>query len=77
MGLYPMYVELPGFEVAGNDGKFYPAKAVVNQFGNTMEVWSDQVEAPEYLRYAFKNYIQGSLYNGSGLPASSFRTDTF
>ena len=77
MGLYPMYVELPGFEVAGNDGKFYTAKAVVNQFGNTMEVWSDQVEAPEYLRYAFKNYIQGSLYNGSGLPASSFRTDTF
>lgn len=77
MGLYPMYVELPGFEVAGNDDKFYPAKAVVNQFGNTMEVWSDQVEAPEYLRYAFKNYIQGSLYNGSGLPASSFRTDTF
>ena len=77
MGLYPMYVELPGFEVAGSDGKFYPAKAVVNQKGNSMEVWSNQVETPIYLRYAFKNYIQGSLYNGYMLPASSFRTDTF
>ena len=76
MGLYPMFVELPGFEVAGNDGKFYPAKAMINQFGNFVEVWSNQVEHPVHWRYAFKNYIKGSLYNGSGLPASSFRTDT-
>ena len=52
-------------------------EAVVNQKGNSMEVWSNQVETPIYLRYAFKNYIQGSLYNGYMLPASSFRTDTF
>ena len=77
MGLYPMYVELPGFEVAGEDGTFYPAKAIVNQYGPTLELSSDQIKTPVYVRYGFKNFLQGSLFNGNGLPASSFRTDDF
>jgi len=35
------------------------------------------VDQPVAVRYAFKDYIKGTLYNMSGLPASSFRTDNW
>ncbi|SHE81352.1 sialate O-acetylesterase [Mariniphaga anaerophila] len=77
IGLYPRLVELEGFQIAGKDGKYVTAKAVVNNFGNTIEVWSDDVKEPYYVRYGFKNFLKGSLFNAHGLPASSFRTDDF
>ena len=75
LGLYPMFKNLEGFELAGENKEFYPAKAVVPNFGNVLEVSSDDVPSPKYVRYGFRNYLTGSLYNGEGLPASSFRTD--
>lgn len=74
-GLYPMFVELEGFEVAGEDKKYFPAKAVVTNFWNKIEVSSIEVERPRYVRYGFRNYVKGSLYNAYGLPAGSFRSD--
>jgi len=33
------------------------------------------VPQPVAVRYAFKDFIVGDLFNTEGLPASSFRTD--
>lgn len=63
------------FEIAGADHKFYPAKARITN--NGLEVESDSVQAPVAVRYAFKDWVVGDLYNTYGLPASSFRTDNW
>lgn len=60
-----------GFEVAGKDGIYHPAKASVQ--GETVVVSSPVVEAPVCVRYAWKPYPDDAdLKNGAGLPASSF-----
>ena len=66
---------LSGFEIAGRDGVFYPAQGNVEM--NTAVLWSEQVTAPVFLRYAWKNYCKANLYGASGLPAAPFRTDQF
>ena len=69
--------ELENFEIAGADKIFHPAKANILYPDGTVEVWSDGVKEPVAVRYAFKNWVEGDLYNTEGLPASSFRTDDF
>ncbi len=65
---------LTAFEIAGADHVFHEANAViVNK--KEVEVHSAEVKKPVAVRYAFKNWVSGSLYNAGGLPASSFRTD--
>lgn len=61
------------FEIAGKDRVFYTANVEIQ--GNEIVVWSDKVSNPVAARYAFKAWCTGDLYNGAGLPASSFRTD--
>ncbi|NQY10858.1 MAG: sialate O-acetylesterase [Flavobacteriales bacterium] len=66
--------EIKGFEIAGEDKVFYPATAKI--FGRSkVLVKSDQVKEPVAVRYAWSNWVEGTLFNGSLLPASSFRTD--
>lgn len=72
-GLYA-YDELTGFEIAGEDKVFYPAMAKIVK-GTTIFVKSDKVKKPVAVRYAWTNWIQGTLYDSNLLPASSFRTD--
>lgn len=64
-----------GFEIAGEDGIFYPADGRIE--ADTVILRSEQVSEPAYLRYAWKNYCRPNLYGASGLPAAPFRTDTF
>lgn len=64
---------LLNFEIAGIDKKFYPAKAKIT--GGKVEASSPDVKKPVAVRYAFKDYIVGELFNTEGFPASSFRTD--
>jgi sialate O-acetylesterase len=64
-----------GFQVAGRDGIFRDAQAVVA--GDTVVVSSPEVRRPEHVRYAWKNFALANLYNGAGLPAEPFRTDNF
>lgn len=73
--LAPLGDELPGFEVAGADRVFHPAKAKIEQGKGRLIVWSDEVAVPVAVRYAFRNYAEASLFNTFGIPASSFRTD--
>ncbi|MDT0648013.1 sialate O-acetylesterase [Zunongwangia sp. F260] len=75
-GFYSENDELKGFEVAGSDKKFHPAQAIINR-NKTITVSSEEVKKPVAVRYAFKNCIEGTLYNTYGLPASSFRTDSW
>jgi sialate O-acetylesterase len=62
--------ELAGFEVAGADGKFVPARARIE--GNTVVATSESVAEPVYVRYGWANSPQCNLFNGEGLPASPF-----
>jgi sialate O-acetylesterase len=59
-----------GFEVAGPDGVFVPATASIT--GETVTLASPSVPSPQFVRYAWPNFTKASLYNGAGLPASTF-----
>lgn len=66
--------ELSEFAIAGSDKKFVWAKAKIE--GGKVVVWSDEVTAPQYVRYAWAdNPVNPNLCNKEGLPASPFRTD--
>lgn len=65
--------ELTGFEIAGADQKFYPAKAIIA--GSVINVSADAVKMPVAVRYAFQDFTKATLFSNEGLPVSSFRTD--
>ena len=65
---------LKQFAIAGANQQFVWANAKIE--GNTVVVWSDTINNPVAVRYAWANNPEGAnLYNKEGLPASSFRTD--
>jgi sialate O-acetylesterase len=66
---------LAAFEVAGADKVFYPATARIT--GKGVVVQSAQVREPVAVRYAYKDWVVGDLYNVEGLPAVPFRTDNW
>jgi len=74
-GLSSFGKNLSAFEIAGEDKVFYPAKATIVSEG--VKVQSDHVKVPVAVRYAFKDWVVGDLYNTEGFPASSFRTDNW
>ena len=74
-GLYS-FNDLEGFEVAGADKVFYPAEAKIINRKNVL-VKSEKVPNPVAVRYAWRNWIVGTLYGTNLLPASSFRTDNW
>ncbi len=76
LGLSPMGADIPGFEIAGPDRKFVPAKARRDpKHGDVVEVWSESVSEPVAVRYCWHNWSVGGLYNNFGIPAGPFRTD--
>jgi sialate O-acetylesterase len=66
--------QVVGFTLAGDDGKFYPATAVIEGTDRVM-VTCPQVPAPKAVRYAFQNFPITNLWNKEGLPAGPFRSD--
>lgn len=64
---------LTGFEIAGDDKVFHPASAVISN-NNEVLVTSAKVSNPKEVRYGWKSWVVGSLFDTNGLPASSFRT---
>lgn len=74
-GLYAGGKDLTLFEIAGEDKVFHAASAKIT--GTGVRVWSDEVKNPVAVRYAFKDWFTGELFNTEGLPASSFRTDNW
>ena len=70
------------FELAGADGKYYAAEAVIGEDGKTVELTSSNVASPVYARYFCvydstwtNNYPVGNLVSSSGLPTSPFITN--
>jgi sialate O-acetylesterase len=73
-GLVARGGELRSFAIAGADKRFVWAKARIEN--NRVMVWSEQVQNPVAVRYAWADNPAGAnLYNEEGLPASPFRTD--
>lgn len=64
---------LQGFEIAGDDHRFFPAKATIE--GQTVLVSSGQLKAPKYVRYGWANAPVANLFNQAGLPASPFTSE--
>ncbi len=74
-GLVAKGGKLSRFAIADETGKYVWANAIIKD--NKVIVWSDDVEHPLYVRYAWAdNPEDANLYNKEGLPASPFTTDT-
>ena len=72
----PLVVEGPecvGFEIAGEDRKFYPAKATVES--GKVVLSAKEVKHPVAVRFGFYNAAIGNLFGDNGLPVAPFRTD--
>jgi sialate O-acetylesterase len=63
---------LTGFELAGEDGNFIKADAMLS--GNEVIVTSPVIRKPVFVRYCWRNGSTASLFNSDGLPALQFRT---
>ena len=77
LGLSPRRVDIDGFELAGEDGVFYPAKArVAEDGGKYIKVYKcPEVKRPVAVRYGMEYWCTPTLYNCYGIPASPFRSD--
>jgi len=64
---------LTGFEIAGNDHKFVPARARIED--STVVVESPSVPFPAYVRYGWADTPACNLFNAEGLPASPFQSE--
>ena len=68
--------KLKHFAIAGEDGKFVWANAVIK--GSTVIVSSPEIKHPKAVRYAWANNPEdANLCNKAGLLASPFRTDNY
>lgn len=61
-----------GFEIAGEDGRFVPAKAVLK--GNVISLTADGIDHPKDVRYAWATYLEPNVVNESGLPLFPYRS---
>ena len=65
-------LDLTHFEIAGEDGKFVPAKAIME--GERVVVSAETVPAPTNVRFGWDQLAQPNLANKEGFPASPFNT---
>ena len=65
-----------GFQLAGADSVFYPARAILLK-GDKIRVFAEKVIAPVALRYCFENTSVPNLFDETGLPLKQFRTDNY
>ncbi len=77
------YEMIKGFEVAGQDRVFHPARARHfwrpggGYWDEAIMVVSDEVKQPVAVRYCFRNFQLGNVTNGANLPLFPFRTDNW
>jgi sialate O-acetylesterase len=70
---------LTHFTIAGEDQVFHAASASIEKFEGqwTLVVQADAVKQPRAVRYAWGTADEPNLANAAGLPAPSFRTDSW
>jgi sialate O-acetylesterase len=65
---------LGGFEIAGADGKFFPAEAMID--GEAVVVRATEVAEPAAVRYAWAGWPENAnLVNAEELPAAPFKLE--
>ena len=67
-------ISLKGFALAGSNHRWFSAQGHIE--GDSVILSSDAVPHPEAVRYNWKDFPEGNLYNREGLPTLSFRSDT-
>jgi sialate O-acetylesterase len=78
-GLSP-WSGIQGFEIANASRVFVPATAVRADDGNgrsVIDVYAREVEQPAAVRYCFRDFQIGTLYNHRQLPVFPFRSDNW
>jgi sialate O-acetylesterase len=70
------YHDVRGFALAGEDEVFHWAEAAITGT-DTIEVWSDAVSEPLYVRYAWEVNPVANVVSKEGLLLTPFRTDKF
>lgn len=73
-GLSP-WQDIRGFELAGADGQFHEATAVLNESHKSVFVTAPGVKSPTAVRYGFKAFLPGNLKSIRNLPVVPFRSD--
>ena len=82
-GAYSRFEGIEGFEVAGADRVFHPAKAGHywrpdgGYWNDCLAITCPDVKEPVAVRYCFRNWQLGNLANAGGLPLFPFRTDNW
>lgn len=78
-GLGPISTDLDGFELAGEDRVFYPAKGrSLSSNRNQIKVYQcPEVPKPVAVRYGMKNWSEATLFNCFGIPVTPFRSDNW
>ncbi len=77
------FEQIAGFEVAGADRVFHPARAQHfwqpggGYWDEAIIVTSPEVRQPVAVRYCFRNFQLGNVKNGANLPLFPFRTDNW
>ena len=77
------YEQIVGFEIAGDDRVFHPAKAQHfwqpggGYWDEAIIVSSPEVKKPVAVRYCFRNFQLGNVTNAANLPLFPFRTDNW
>jgi sialate O-acetylesterase len=74
-GLIAHQNPVQSLELAGADKVFHSAQGRIE--GETLLVSSPDVKDPVAVRYAWSNDPEANLFNGAGLPAAPFRSDTW
>ena len=64
--------ELLGFEISSGGDHFVQADARIE--GENIVVFSDEIQNPCVVRYAWTNFGKVNVYNRAGLPLASFHT---
>ena len=64
--------------MAGADKVYHPAVGwLISQEGNVIQVSCPEVSDPVAVRYCFRDWSVGTVYNNFGIPAAPFRTDNW
>jgi sialate O-acetylesterase len=77
------YEMIEGFEIAGDDRVFHPAKAQHfwqpggGYWDEALVISSPEVKNPVAVRYCFRNFLLGNVKNAANLPLFPFRTDNW